>query len=514
MHIIAKIKKNMVKDIPARGTICGKCLPARYVLAVLGSIGMAIIYGLKVNLSVAMVAMLNHTAIRNDNVDLSHNINDNFAKPVEKCQPPDGDTDDYIAILEDGPFDWSGPLQGTLLSCYFWGYLISQIPGARIAENFSAKWVMLTAVAINVLCTILTPIFTKVHYVGLIFMRVLEGIGGGVTFPAMHCMIAAWSPPNERSIMSTIIYVGTSFGTAVSILMAGFLSDNFGWESIFYVMGGLSCIWMILWICFVQDNPNEQRFITADEREMINSSLGQSKEDAKEGHPPTPWNQVLKSIPFWAILIAHCCSNWGWYMFLIEVPFYMKQVLALNVTSNAMASAMPYFPLLIFSIMLGKILDTLKAKEKITTTAARKISTTIASAIPMLCLLILCYIGCRHNWAIAIMTIGIISMGAMFSGFLSNHIDIAPNFAGTLVALTNTVATLPGIIVPIFVGFITKGNQTIAAWRIIFFVTMVLFVIEFLVYIILGSGEEQPWNKKNQTNDSENTPLRNKENTS
>lgn len=29
----------------------------------LGSVGMSIIYGLKVNLSVAMVAMLNHTAI-------------------------------------------------------------------------------------------------------------------------------------------------------------------------------------------------------------------------------------------------------------------------------------------------------------------------------------------------------------------------------------------------------------------------------------------------------------------
>lgn len=32
-------------------------------MAVLGSIGMAIIYGLKVNLSVAMVGMLNHTAL-------------------------------------------------------------------------------------------------------------------------------------------------------------------------------------------------------------------------------------------------------------------------------------------------------------------------------------------------------------------------------------------------------------------------------------------------------------------
>ena len=35
----------------------------RYIFAVLGAIGMAIIYGLKVNLSVAIVAMLNHTGI-------------------------------------------------------------------------------------------------------------------------------------------------------------------------------------------------------------------------------------------------------------------------------------------------------------------------------------------------------------------------------------------------------------------------------------------------------------------
>lgn len=39
-------------------------IPARYILAILGSIAMAIVYGLKVNLSVAMVAMLNHTALK------------------------------------------------------------------------------------------------------------------------------------------------------------------------------------------------------------------------------------------------------------------------------------------------------------------------------------------------------------------------------------------------------------------------------------------------------------------
>jgi len=100
----------------------------------------------------------------------------------------------------------------------------------------------------------------------------------------------------------------------------------------------------------------------------------------------------------------------------------------------------------------------LRIPGKISTTVARKTATSICTLIPGVCLLVLCYIGCRHYEAVTVMSVGIVAMGSMFSGFLSNHIDIAPNFAGTLVALTNTAATLPGIIVPLFVGFVTKGN--------------------------------------------------------
>lgn len=74
-----------------------------------------------------------------------------------------------------------------------------------MAENFSAKWVMFFSVAINAVCTLLTPYMARVDYVAMILMRILEGIGGGVTFPAMHVMLASWAPPNERSIMSSIV---------------------------------------------------------------------------------------------------------------------------------------------------------------------------------------------------------------------------------------------------------------------------------------------------------------------
>lgn len=84
-----------------------------------------------------------------------------------------------------------------------------------------------------------------------------------------------------------------------------------------------------------------------------------------------------------------------------------------------------------------------------------------ASVIPMICLIGVSYVGCSRTLAVALMTIGVTCIGGMYSGFLANHIDIAPNFAGTLVAITNCVATIPGFVVPIFVGKLTHGNVSI-----------------------------------------------------
>ncbi|XP_075980458.1 sialin-like [Anticarsia gemmatalis] len=487
-------------DVPAKGNVLGRFVPARYILAILGSIGMAIVYGLKVNLSVAMVGMLNHTALGRHQ--------ENTSKPAapEECMPTNGSA----AVSLDGPFLWSSDVQGIVLSCYFWGYFVSQIPGGRVAELFSAKWVMFFSVTINVVCTLFTPVMAEAHYAAAVVMRVGEGIGGGVTFPAMHVLLSKWAPPAERSVMSALVYAGTSLGTVISMLMAGVLTANIGWESVFYVMGGLSAIWCVLWTVLIQDSPQQQPFMSIEERTMIITSLGGKAGDSA-GHKkmPVPWGAVLKSPAFLAILVAHTCSNWGWYMLLIELPFYMKQVLKFNMTENAVTTALPFLTLWFFSIGLSRTLDWLRGKSLITTTHARKIGTLFASVVPALCLLSLCYIGCNRAAAVALMALGVTCIGGMFCGFLSNHIDIAPNFAGTLVALTNTVATIPGIVVPIFVGKLTHDNQTISAWRIIFFVTIGLYIVEIIVYTLFGSGEEQPWNRvADQKEENEGQPLK------
>ncbi|CAH1639038.1 unnamed protein product [Spodoptera littoralis] len=492
-------------EVPVRESLLWRILPARYILSVFGSIGFAIVYGLKVNLSVAMVGMLNHTALKKAQGDSDAH---GSGGPGE-CTAPGGSSN---ATELDGPFTWSSEVQGIVLSCYFWGYFISQLPAARIAELYSAKWVMFFSVFINVVCTLLTPVMCNLHYSGVVLMRIGEGIGGGVTFPAMHTMLSKWAPPSERSFMAALTYAGTSLGTVISMLMAGVLTANIGWESVFYVMGGLSLIWCVLWVVLVQDTPQQQRFMNADERTMILQALGNQENQGQKHKHPMPWGAAFKSPAFLAILIAHTCSNFGWYMVLIELPFYMKQVLKFNMTENALAVSMPFLSLWFFSMVLSRTLDWLRGKKYISTSTARKIATMFASLVPAVCLLAICYIGCNRSAAVALMAIAVTSIGGMFCGFLSNHIDIAPNFAGTLMAVTNTVATIPGIVVPIFVGYVTDGNQTITAWRKIFFTTIGLYAIELVTYTLFGSGEEQPWNKvetETEPEERETKPLRN-----
>lgn len=127
--------------------------------------------------------------------------------------------------------------------------------------------------------------------------------------------------------------------------------------------------------------------------------------------PKIPWKSVFTSPAFFAILVAHTCSNWGWYMVLIELPLYMKTVLNFPISQNAVLTSLPFMCMWIFSMVLSKTLDTLRSKKFITTTIARKIATGFASIVPMICFIILCYIGCRKTLGVVLMTIAIMCIG-------------------------------------------------------------------------------------------------------
>ncbi len=64
-----------------------------------------------------------------------------------------------------------------MLGAYFWGYIVTQLPGARLAETFSAKWVLWASVMVNVVFTLLTPGAAEISYIAVLVVRFIEGLG-------------------------------------------------------------------------------------------------------------------------------------------------------------------------------------------------------------------------------------------------------------------------------------------------------------------------------------------------
>ena len=79
-----------------------------------------------------------------------------------------------------------------------------------------------------------------------------------------------------------------------------------------------------------------------------------------------------------------------------------------------------------------------------------------------------------------------------------NHLDIAPTHASVLMGISNTFATIPGIISPMLTGFIVQTKSE-DEWRLVFYIAAGIYLVGCVIYWFWASGEVQPWAKEDFT---------------
>jgi predicted MFS family arabinose efflux permease len=95
-------------------------------------------------------------------------------------------------------------------------------------------------------------------------------------------MLSKWAPPEERNTLTSLAYAGMSLGTVISLPFSGLLAGALGWEWVFYVQGGLSAIWCIVWIFMVYDSPHEHPRIHPKEKQLFDSVMPQNGGQKRE----------------------------------------------------------------------------------------------------------------------------------------------------------------------------------------------------------------------------------------
>ncbi|UJR28338.1 hypothetical protein I4U23_009580 [Adineta vaga] len=464
---------------PVGGTFLCTKAPARYITAIWAFFGFFCLYAMRVNLSVAIVAMVIPQSDLNQSATSCPVTSKNSTTPQKHYD-----------------FDWSPTVEGAVLGAFFYGYLLMQVIGGNLAEKFGAKWIFGGGILISGLLTLLTPTAAHIDYRLFFLIRFITGVVSSPGFPSAAALWGKWIPPSERSTIPPISQSGANFGIIISTpLISIMIERNFlgGWPSAFYVFGTLSCIWFIGWYFFGFNSPDEHPRITNEERLFLEQRIASHTRKKIK----TPWRKIFTCPAVYGIAIMHLCNNYIYYTLLTSLPTYFATVLHFNLHENGFIFALPYFAQFLMTIIFGNIVDRIRARKLLSITKLRKGQTIIGTVGTCSFLVAIGYTGCDHTGSVICCIFAVAFLGLHTCGALISHLDVASNHAGTLVGMTNTLATIPGFIGPAVVGAFTNKNQTIEAWRYIFNISAGMGVIGCIAYCILFDGEEQEWNRVN-----------------
>uniref|UniRef100_A0A8C2E2C0 Vesicular glutamate transporter 1 n=1 Tax=Cyprinus carpio TaxID=7962 RepID=A0A8C2E2C0_CYPCA len=451
------------KELPIVDCTCFG-LPRRYIIAILSGLGFCISFGIRCNLGVAIVSMVNdHTVYYGK-------------KPV----------------IVAAQFTWDPETVGMIHGSFFWGYIVTQIPGGFICQKFAANRVFGFAIVATSTLNMLIPAAARVHYGCVIMVRICQGLVEGVSYPACHGIWAKWAPPLERSRLATTAFCGSYAGAVVAMPLAGVLVQYTGWSSVFYVYGSVGIFWYLFWILVSYESPAAHPTITPEERKYIEEAIG---ETAGLVNPlqkfKTPWRHFFTSMPVYAIIVANFCRSWTFYLLLISQPAYFEEVFGFEISKVGMVSALPHLVMTIIVPIGGQLADYLRTHNIMTTTNVRKLMNCGGFGMEATLLLV---VGFSHTKVIAIsfLVLAVGFSGFAISGFNVNHLDIAPRYASILMGISNGVGTLSGMVCPLIVGAMTK-HKTRDEWQYVFLIASLVHYGGVIFYGIFASGEKQPW---------------------
>ncbi|CAF3363661.1 unnamed protein product [Rotaria socialis] len=414
----------------------------RVFITFMSFLGMVVHFSQKTNISIALVCMVNHSAIQHyeKNISKTH-----FTEINYNCLQTNKTNH------REGPYIWNKNIQGIILSSYFGGYIATQIPAGYLAGRYGVRFLYSGAILVSSLATIAMPFVTSIHWIAFTMLQILVGLAHGTIWPCIVVIMTHWAPSNERGKLMGFVNGGAQVGNVLALSISGVMcSWHFagGWPLIFYSTGAIGFFWAILWILIYVDSPDNHTYISIIEKKIILENTQQSSNNNDRFH--TPWRAILTSSVCWALFIMHTCSNWGTYTFLTSIPKYMDEALGFDIKS------------------------------------AR-------SFLPAIFVLGLAFMTCQHKYtAVILLTIGVGLTGCCFGGgFALVPNDIARAYAGIIFGISNTFATIPGIISPYVVGALTEKDPN--NWSIIFFLCTIIYIIGLIIFLLFGSSELQPW---------------------
>lgn len=339
---------------------------------------------------------------------------------------------------------------GWILSAFFLGYSLFQVPGGMLADRIGPRKVILVALAWWSVFTALTGVVGGL--VSMLAVRFLFGVGEGVFPAAVWKVISNWYTKKNRSTANSVILSSVAFGPAISSLLLAWLLPILGWRGSFFALGcaGVVCV-LTAWLYItntIHDNPKVSR----EEREEYERDSRSQAANSEQTLEKASFGDLLRTPSIWVLFFVALIYNLTMYGWLNWLPTYLLEVKKLSLTKTGLVGALPFFFGGIGCVLAGYVSDRWFRGR-------RKYLVFGCQAIGGVCLYLFTQINDPTLYMLAQCIAGFLLFMAAGAFWALPMILVPPKLMGSGAGFINTGGQIGGFITNILIGKVIAWNN-------------------------------------------------------
>jgi len=330
-------------------------------------------------------------------------------------------------------FHLTPTVMGAVISAFFLGYAVMQIPGGLIADKIGARSSITLGVTAWSVFSFLTGMAGSMA--SLLWVRILFGVSEGLHPPAAFKALSAWFPSRERARANGLVMSSNTLGPMIAPILFAAIMGAFGWRRAFVVVSIPGFLIAVAAYWYLRNRPAEHPRITAAELAVIGSDA-----DAQE---KIGFRELVKYPALWKLFFVYMTWDVTWWGFQAWLPSYLFKVRGFSIGNTGLATALPFAVGFIGVLAAGYIADR-SGKRK-----AVLMVVLLGNALFMS----LTALATNATTAVILLALTGLFLPSIHGPFWSLLMDMAPpRVMGYASGLINTGGQIAGIGSPIVIG--------------------------------------------------------------
>jgi MFS transporter, ACS family, tartrate transporter len=366
---------------------------------------------------------------------------------------------------------------------FFLGYFLLQIPGALIAERWSARrWLAGIMISWGILTVLMAFIHTDTQFYAV---RFLVGAAEAGFFPAVVVYLTHWFRASDRAKAVAGFYAAMPlsyvFGSPLAGVLLGLTWLGLrGWRWLFIFEGLPAILLGLITVPYLTDWPGQARWLSTPERKWIARELEEEKIAKQKIRSYSMW-QALCHRDVILLSVGYLFAVTGNYGIAFWLPTLLKRSFRESDFKVTLLAALPYLAGFVFQQLNGWHSD--KTRER-----------RWHSAIPVLLSGLSLFLAVVARSSLPLSVTFFTIMGAAYYSYHPAFWAIPTEFlsesaAAVSIGCINSVGNLGGFAGPLILGYLASRTRSFTDGLLCLVGS---FLISGILLVAVRAGRVQP----------------------